>query len=204
MNPPRATGQARPEPCRPAPDHRFLRRPPAGAAQLDRPAVTADRAQRASSCCALRPHLSTEDVALGYEQLLQVAVGWRDPQAKLHPDLRPMFHHLEERIRRHVLLCWLALLLTRIAENATSDTWRNLRRELHSSPRSAGTAPTRPAGILASFRERDYPRARGCNQVSEAVSRVSQLVSSASTAARGTRTRRPNRIVGKVPFAAHR
>ena len=27
-------------------------------------------------------------------------------------------------------LCWLALLLIRVAENATGDTWRNLRHEL--------------------------------------------------------------------------
>ena len=29
-----------------------------------------------------------------------------------------------------MLLCWLALLLVRIAENATGETWRNLRGEL--------------------------------------------------------------------------
>ena len=28
------------------------------------------------------------------------------------------------------MLCWLALLLTRLTETATSDTWRNLRHEL--------------------------------------------------------------------------
>ena len=44
--------------------------------------------------------------------------------------LRPVFHHHEDRIRAHVQLCWLALLLIRIAENATGDTWRNLRHEL--------------------------------------------------------------------------
>ena len=27
-----------------------------------------------------------------------------------------MFHRLEHRIRAHVLICWLALLLTRVAE----------------------------------------------------------------------------------------
>ena len=30
-----------------------------------------------------------------------------------------------------MLLCWLALLLTRTAENAADDPWRNLRREVH-------------------------------------------------------------------------
>lgn len=44
--------------------------------------------------------------------------------------LRPVFHRLEDRIRGHVILCWLALLCTRVAETTTGDTWRNLRYEL--------------------------------------------------------------------------
>jgi hypothetical protein len=44
--------------------------------------------------------------------------------------LRPVFHHREDRIRAHVQLCWLALLLIRVIENATGDTWRNTRHEL--------------------------------------------------------------------------
>ena len=31
-------------------------------------------------------------------------------------DLRPVYHRREDRIRAHVLLCWLALLLIRVAE----------------------------------------------------------------------------------------
>ncbi len=34
----------------------------------------------------------------------------------------------EERIRAHVDLCWLALLLIRVAENTTTTPWRDLRR----------------------------------------------------------------------------
>jgi len=41
-----------------------------------------------------------------------------------------VFHHREDRIRAHVQLCWLALLLLRVVENATADTWRNIRFEL--------------------------------------------------------------------------
>ena len=44
--------------------------------------------------------------------------------------LRPVFHYREDRIRGHVQLCWLALLLIRVAENTTGDTWRNIRHEL--------------------------------------------------------------------------
>ncbi len=54
--------------------------------------------------------------------------GWRDFKGAL--GLRPVFHHREDRIRAHIQLCWLALLLLRVIENATGDTWRNLRHEL--------------------------------------------------------------------------
>jgi len=41
-----------------------------------------------------------------------------------------VFHYREDRIRAHIQLFWLALLLLRVIENITSDTWRNTRREL--------------------------------------------------------------------------
>jgi len=44
--------------------------------------------------------------------------------------LRPIFHRLEHRIRAHVLLCWLALLLVRVAERRTGLTWRRIVTEL--------------------------------------------------------------------------
>ncbi|MGH3732629.1 MAG: hypothetical protein ACRDVC_04530 [Acidimicrobiales bacterium] len=45
-------------------------------------------------------------------------------------ELRPVHHRKEERIRAHVTLRFLGLMLIRVAERATGDTWRNLRREL--------------------------------------------------------------------------
>ena len=63
-------------------------------------------------------------------------------------DLRPACHRLEERIRAHVLLCWLALLLIRIAETSTGQAWPAIRRELDRI--HLGTF-TGPAGI---FRQR--------------------------------------------------
>ena len=44
--------------------------------------------------------------------------------------LRPVFHHREDRIRAHAGLCWLALLLIRVVENATGESWRCVREEL--------------------------------------------------------------------------
>ena len=108
---------------------RFVRTTPTGRLRVDRAAVTAE--ERLDGKFLLRtsdPTLSAEDVALGYKQLLEVERGWRDMKSTL--ELRPVYHRLEDRIRAHVLLCWLALLLVRLAETTTGDTWRNLRHEL--------------------------------------------------------------------------
>ncbi len=108
---------------------RFLRRTKIGLLRIDRATIAAE--ERLDGKFLLRtsdPTLSAEDVALGYKQLLEVERAWRDLKTTL--DLRPLYHRKEERIRAHVLLCWLALLLVRIAENATGETWRNLRNEL--------------------------------------------------------------------------
>ncbi len=108
---------------------RFLRLTPAGLLRIDRAAIRAEA--HLDGKFLLRssdPTLSAEDIALGYKQLLQVERGWRDMKTTL--DLRPVHHRKEDRIRAHVQLCWLALLLIRIAENQTGETWRNLRREL--------------------------------------------------------------------------
>jgi hypothetical protein len=108
---------------------RFLRNTKGGLLRIDRAAVAAE--ERLDGKFLLRtsdPTLSAEDVALGYKQLLEVEQAWRDMKTTL--DLRPVFHRKQERIRAHVLLCWLALLLVRVAETTTGETWRNLRREL--------------------------------------------------------------------------
>jgi transposase len=63
------------------------------------------------------PHISAEDVALGHKNLLEAERGFRDLKSTLL--LRPVFHRLEHRIRAHVLICWLALLLTRVAERSS-------------------------------------------------------------------------------------
>ena len=108
---------------------RYLRRTPAGLLRIDAAAVK--REQHLDGKWLLRTSdttLSAEDLAAAYKQLLQVERGWRD--MKGHLGLRPVFHSREDRIRAHVQLCWLALLLTRVVENATGDTWRNTRHEL--------------------------------------------------------------------------
>jgi len=72
--------------------------------------------------------LSVEDIALGYKQLLDIERGFRTLKTDL--ELRPVYHRKSDRIRAHVLLCWLALLLVRVAENETGFTWFHLKRIL--------------------------------------------------------------------------
>lgn len=72
--------------------------------------------------------LSATDVALGYKQLMEVERAFRTLKSTL--SLRPVYHRKDERIRAHVLLCWLALLLVRMAEHETGQSWLRLRTEM--------------------------------------------------------------------------
>ena len=140
---------------------RYLRRTAAGLLRVDAAAIK--RESHLDGKWLLRTSdttLTPDDLAAAYKQLLQVERGWRDMKGAL--GLRPVFHHREDRIRSHVQLCWLALLLLRVVENATNDTWRNVRHELdrmhlvtlatadgHVAQRSATTAgPKTILGVL--------------------------------------------------------
>jgi hypothetical protein len=132
--------------------NRFLRVTPGGLLRTDLGRAKAE--ENLDGKYLLRsadPQMSAEDIAAGYKQLLEVERGWRDMKSVL--DLRPVYHRLEERIRAHVILCWLALLLVRVAENQAGQTWPAMRRELQ---RIAIGTFTGPAGT---FRQRtDIPK----------------------------------------------
>jgi Transposase DDE domain len=129
--------------------NRFLRVTPGGLLRVDAAKITADA--KLDGKYLLRtsdPHLTSEDIALGYKQLLEVERGWRDMKQVL--DLRPVYHRLEDRIRAHVVLCWLALLLARIVETRASTpdtptTWPRARDQLQRL--HVGTF-TGPAGLF--------------------------------------------------------
>jgi hypothetical protein len=108
---------------------RYLRRTAGGLLRVD--AAAAKREAHLDGKWLLRTSdatLTPEDLAAAYKQLLAVERGWRDMKSSL--GLRPVHHRREDRIRGHVQLCWLALLLIRVVENSTADTWRNLRHDL--------------------------------------------------------------------------
>jgi transposase len=108
---------------------RFLRKTKTGKLRIDRAAVA--REHKLDGKFLIRSSdesLTPADLAQGYKALYEAERGWRDVKHVI--DMRPVYHRREDRIEAHVQLCWLALLLLRVAETEAQDTWRNLRNEL--------------------------------------------------------------------------
>lgn len=87
--------------------------------------------------------LSSEDIVLGYKQLFEIERLNRD--LKHTVEVRPVYHRRSDRIKAHVLLCWLALLLIRISENESGMTWHQLKKLFR--PLSVGFHRTRHGPI---------------------------------------------------------
>jgi transposase len=108
---------------------RFLEKKPDGRVRVNQSKVREEERLDGkfllSSSCTW---LSSEDIALGYKQLLEVERAFRTMKSSL--DLRPVYHSKDDRIRSHVLICWLALLLVRIAEVETGLSWDRIRTEM--------------------------------------------------------------------------
>ncbi|MCL6733486.1 hypothetical protein PWE32_23745 [Streptomyces neyagawaensis] len=101
--------------------NRYLRTTPAGKLRIDTAKVKGE--SNLGGKYLLRcpdPHLSAEDIALGYKQLLEVERGRHDMKQII--ELGPVYHRLEVRTRAHVVLCWLAVLLIRIIETQADAT----------------------------------------------------------------------------------
>jgi transposase len=120
---------------------RWIRQQRNGGLVIDRAKVKAEANLDGKYLLATSdPDITAEDTALGYKNLLEAERGFRDRKSELL--LRPIFHRLDHRIRAHVLICWLALLLTRVAERKTGQSWRNIRREPGRLKHLAGEAAT--------------------------------------------------------------
>ena len=108
---------------------RYLRQTKTGRLVIDREKVAVEeRLDGKYLITTSDPSLSAEDAALGYKQLLEAERCFRDLKGTLL--LRPVFHSKAERIRAHVLICFLALVIVRVAETRTDETWRTIRAEL--------------------------------------------------------------------------
>jgi transposase len=105
---------------------RYLKQQKSGALVIDRARINEEeRLDGKYILSTSDDSLSAEDVALGYKQLLEVERAFRTLKTTL--ELRPLYHHKDERIASHVFLCFLALLLVRIAERKTGITWDRIR-----------------------------------------------------------------------------
>ena len=110
---------------------RYLRQTPSGLLRIDRTAVR--EAARYDGKWVITTNddtLEAEDLALGYKQLMRVEQSWR--QLKSGLKLRPVHHYRPWRIQAHVSITVLSLLLERIAEIRSGDTWRNVCAKLDS------------------------------------------------------------------------
>jgi transposase len=72
--------------------------------------------------------LSAAGLVLGYKQLQRVEFAWR--QLKSGLKLRPVYQWAPHRVHAHIAINVLYLLLERIAEQACTDNWRNIRDDL--------------------------------------------------------------------------
>jgi hypothetical protein len=108
---------------------RYLRQTPSGCLLIDRRKIAAEeRLDGKYLLSSSDPDLTAEEIALGYKNLREAERSFRDLKTTL--ELRPVFHRLEHRIGAHIVVCWLALLLIRIAERATNQSWRRIATEL--------------------------------------------------------------------------
>src|SRR5437867_2020428 len=108
---------------------RYLRQTSTGRLLIDRRKVAAEeRLDGKYLLSSSDPDLTAEEIALGYKNLREAERSFRDLKTTL--ELRPVFHRLEHRIRAHVVVCWLALLLIRIAERKSGQSWRRIATEL--------------------------------------------------------------------------
>jgi len=73
--------------------------------------------------------LNLRDIVLGYKQLYDVEQAFRT--LKTYIKLRPNYHSKDERIRCHIFLCFIALVLVRIIEDKTQKTWETIRKEMN-------------------------------------------------------------------------
>jgi len=108
---------------------RYVKELKSGKLKIDKPKVTQDEKLDDKYLPSTSDqHLSAEDIALGYKQLLEVGRAFKTLNSTLCP--RPVYHYKDERIHSHVLLCWLALLLVRIAEVEPGISWLKIRRAM--------------------------------------------------------------------------
>ena len=108
---------------------RYLRQAKGGKLEIDKGAISREAKLDGKYLISTSDdYLSVEDVVLGYKQLHEIERVNRD--LKHTVDVRPVYHRREDRIRAHVQLCWLSLLLIRLIETRTNQTWHQVMKTM--------------------------------------------------------------------------
>ena len=108
---------------------RYLSEDESGKLSIDRAAIrNAERYDGKWVVTSNDDTLTSTDLALGYKQLMRVEQCWRQLKSGLR--LRPVYHYRPWRIHAHVTITVLGLLLERIIEIRSGDTWRNVLDKL--------------------------------------------------------------------------
>jgi len=110
---------------------RYLRRLKDGRLKISKAAIR--QAEKRDGIWVIRTNdegLDGEDLALAYKQLMRVEEAWKTMKSGL--EIEPVYHRTPDRIRAHVFLCVLALLIERVAEDACKRPWPRIRRTLQS------------------------------------------------------------------------
>jgi transposase len=87
--------------------------------------------------------LSVEDAAVAYKRLLVIERCFRSlKRGQIH--LGPMYHRLAVRLEAHVKICVLALLIQRVVEHTTEESWFPLRHTLNALQATEFRTATHP------------------------------------------------------------
>jgi transposase len=115
---------------------------PRGKQQLEitwqRQAKFADWSQQADGCYLLRSNLKDVDAATLWKRYIQLTdAEWAFRITKDELEIRPIWHHKEDRVKAHILVCFLAYVL-----------WKTLAGWMHKA--GLGDAPRK---VIESFSE---------------------------------------------------
>ncbi|MCH3917945.1 MAG: hypothetical protein LKE40_10945 [Spirochaetia bacterium] len=67
-------------------------------------------------------------IAMGYKQLSETAKMFRDIKDVL--EIHPVYHMIDDRIKFHILICWMTMVLVRYAEEKIVLTYFSISQTL--------------------------------------------------------------------------
>lgn len=91
-------------------------------------------------------NLTTEQTIRTYKDLKTIEASFRIIKDVI--ELRPIYHHKNDRVKGHVFICILAFLVTRLLEQKTDSTIKMLKEDYMTSVIINGKTPTEPQQII--------------------------------------------------------